>query len=466
MPTYRAFAFEDGTEPGDPPGENVLAHKVATKWSVHQQFRAQDRLIGSGRRILLEVGLDGANDFAWPGGNPATASTNPDYPDADTAYPVARGKDLQITPGSLLRLHVLAARSGETQQGTGGAWASDSAQGYVKIAVTYENEDAATETVTREVPIAASVEQYSAEPGDESEHWSQLVTEGADVVPEDFDLDIAITAKWTTPEIKCDVTMSYRGSPRIIHAFVYEKPMTAARDISKSNWPTHLYTQAFAPLKTYPSDYPLENNTTSDPALGTNHAINTATESAEQLGPAIVSWTSWAEHVETVLSVFSTASHGGNNANGTGDNEGTALTTTSTTFDHWQDSNIATFDATAPGLSLGCGAYGRLYRLDEDDLILPNTGVIPVLISVYVKLGDVGADQPVIRFQTEDYSYIDINVPTGTTSWTWLQAVGELYCGTGPEDDATLQVFWHTDSGGQTLSMRAFHIHHRKDPPA
>src|SRR3990167_9993345 len=103
MPTYRTLDLHGGTFPGDPPAGNVVARKVAVRLGPHQQMIAQDRILGSGRRVLLTLPMGPVDDTWIADTNPSIVGADPTYPPEDTAYVVARASSICVTPGSVLR---------------------------------------------------------------------------------------------------------------------------------------------------------------------------------------------------------------------------------------------------------------------------------------------------------------------------------------------------------------------------
>jgi hypothetical protein len=442
----------------------VLARKVATKHSVHQQLAAQDRIVGSGRRILMQLGLGSVSTMFVADTDPdSDPAADPDYPDEDTFYVVARADQVPVTPGSMIAFELLALPSGPTQKKIDvNNWDPDGAGGYVRVAVTFTNAAAQTVTMTRTVSIPASQLQFNAKPSTGGKGWEVVKRFGALAVPDDFDDIPATTAKWSGPYMLATITISHQKSPRVIDLVVYETPRKITRDISTGNWPAHLYTQNAQPYGAYPHIFPVEQSSSTDKALGMEHAIATANETGWQLGPAIFHWSSWQQETATIDTTFSSSSHGGDHSSGTGDDEAPPATYTNTSYAHWLDTTITAYDAANPGFSMGCGAYGRHYRSSDTELILPNNGVVEVIVGVYCKLNDA-ADTGTFRFQVSPYSYVDVEIPTSSTSDAWFFAAALLECGTGPEDDKNCQIFVKGTGAPPTLSLRNLAMYYRSD---
>ena len=61
--TTRKLHMLEGTNPGTPAAGKLLALRSAERSGVHQAMLAQDRIVGSGHRVLLQSGLRGLGTF-------------------------------------------------------------------------------------------------------------------------------------------------------------------------------------------------------------------------------------------------------------------------------------------------------------------------------------------------------------------------------------------------------------------
>jgi len=462
MATYRHLQMHQGTTPGDPPAENVVARRPATRLSVHQQMHAQDRIIGSGRRILMQLPLGPVPGTWIVDDDPATGVVDPIYPDVDTEYVLARSPTVCVTPGSVLRAHLMAIPSGATVKNNGTEispdWVADAAGGAVIISVTLTHPDTTTITETRDIEIKPSQLDYAAKPDGAGDCWG-IVEEHAEwFVPLDFDVDPAVAAKWSASFLTATITISQRGSPRVIDLTIYEHPREVVRDIeTATRYPTHLYTQGGAPHQGYPLTFPVEQATATDPRFGMEHLIEVAKEQGLQLGPMIACGSCW-DHQSTIGDMFSTSAYGGDDFGQTGDDEAPAIETTTTSFHHLLNSAWTTWSADLPGYSMGCGAYGRHAR-SSGTLITPNSGSVDVVLAVYGNVG-IGADGT-WRWQASEHAYWDILVTEATDTWHLIEA--EVPCGTGPEDDFTLVPMTKAGAASSMFS-RYWAIFYRADP--
>jgi hypothetical protein len=440
--TVRSLDLKGGTLPGIPTPDNVAHRRPATRWSVHQAMLAQDRIIGSGRRIALSLSLGPEADTFVPDTNPTTASADPDYPDSSTPYVVGRLDKFCVTPGSVFRVVLLALPSGPTQRTPGSGWLPDGGLGIVRITITLTDEDANTVTMVREISIQASQLQYGKKPDGDGDCWGVIEEEAKFCIPPGYDDDVTEAQKWQGPGNLATMEIAFIGSPRVIDLAIYEEPRQLTRDISEGVWPAHLYSQAGQPYGQYPHTYPVEASSGSDPAAGQAWLIETSRQTTRQLGPALFFGSSWDEGSATILNTFSSASHDGGNTNGTGDNEAPPINITSTSFVHLQ-TGASTFGAEQPGYPMGCGAYGRDHATSEQELVLPGNGVVSVVVGVYCT---AGLNTGTVRFWVSAYSYVDIEIPVGGYGWHF--AAGHLECGTGPEDERTCSLWGKVSLGG------------------
>ncbi len=166
------------------------------------------------------------------------------------------------------------------------------------------------------------------------------------------------------------------------------------------------------------------------------------------MGPCLGFRSSWDESSATPNTVLDGTAYDGNGS-GTGDNEAPSRDTSSASFVHWLDDNWSTFAEDLPGIPMGCGGYARHYRTSDQTLVLPNNGVVEVIVGWY---GTTGINTGTVRFWVSEYSYIDLAISAGGDGWTF--GSGLLECGTGPEDGKTCQLWCKVSGGGATISTR------------
>ncbi len=462
MPNYKWRKAIHGLTPHQAPIKNVLPQKLATKWSVHQQMKQQDRLWASGRRVILQWGLFGAKQWAWPTAvDPnQTPLTDPTHPDTVTPYVVARAENVDITPGCHLDLWVWAIPSGETQVHDGSSgFDPGGAMGRVEVAVTWTNEDAATETRTYVLDLKGSDEALGNEPQGAGEAWWHAFRATRLCAPDGIHIDQALAAKWSTPGTEVDITVSHVGSPRIISGVLWERPRSIARDFTKSNWTFQGYGEDDQDYVSYPHQYPVQKASdvaSGNPTEGMQHLIEVTQEVAKQHGPTLFYWSSYNDGgdgaaVPDPQDVYDTTSHGTNNPNATGDNEWPGITGTDSSFVNPFDTSITAFAETAaPSMSIGSGGYGRRYKWSGKPFLADKTGVVPVRVQARMKSGSGGT--VTLRVMTAAHSYVDLT--TTSTTWTTVEAWALLECGRNPEDGLPVQLLVKGGGGGDSWNLR------------
>lgn len=433
MPTYRRLDIEGGTSPGAPSIQNVLSPELARALAVHQQMLAQDRILGSGRRVLLRHGLAGsATGWRAPTSDPAGTGLQT-HPQGTDEFVIARATQVPLTPGHVLRLHATWAPAGMTQtfDAGSGTWIASGAQGAVKLTVLWRAQGGYTVTTSVEIPMAGSTLALGVPPSGAGSQWvaSQYGTQR--VYPGDILLPVVFD-RYTAPGSTVDLTLEYVGSPRVIDACVVEEPYEAAREISRNTWvPAHLYTSGATPLTRYPYRYPVRRASTTDPALGTETLQDVVREQGKQLGPALWSWSSQNEDQSYVNSA----------------NEGGGVSVTSSTYVCLTHQDVTTWSASGPGLSVASGAHARRYEESGWPQIL--RGVNGAL-QTRVRARALGAGT--IKIQTAPWSYIELEV-NSASSYAWVEGLHRFCTGISPTEQAyPVMIFAKATSG--TLLVR------------
>ena len=464
MATYKTLILDPDVTPGDPPEGNVVARKLATRLSVHQQQAAQDRILTTTRRVILSLPLGPQPDGFIPDADPATGVNDPIYPDPVTEYTVHRASTVCLTPGALLHARVVALPSGATVVNNGTEmspdWIAGPAGGAVIVTVTYTHPDTSTTTATRTIEIPPSNLQYAKKPDDDGVLWGMIDVYSASLIPDELmgDATPANEAKWSASLITAEITVKHRGSPRVIDLVVYEQPHRVVRDIeTATRHPTHLYTgQGGLPHQGYPHVFPVEETGTTDPRMGMEHTIAVANEQALQLGPTLFCGSAWNQQHD-MADVFSTDAYGGDDWGQTGDDETPPISTTATSFHHLLSTDWTTWGTDLPAHSTGCGAYGR-HAWTSGTQITPNSGVVDVVLGVYSTTGLGTGD---FRLQGKDHAYVTIPIPVAGYAWNLHE--GEVPCQTGPEDTPVLTPMVQVEST-YTHSVRYWQGFYRVDP--
>lgn len=416
----------------------------------HASLLALDTLMGSGGRVLFHTGLLGGDSFTVPSGtDPESAS--PHYFNKSTWRVVARGNDIPITPGSFPWLEVIALPSGPMQLfGTIDAvtgYFPDGAGGDIKLEVVYTNGDAQTTTVVATVTIPASGSEFAAEP---PAPWFSLVVKEATAMPNTIQqLSVAWWHRWTRGEdVVIDYTLSYRGSPRPIDVAIVERPLSIVTDTTDSRWPTAMYSKG-DPLESPPTQYPISQFASADPALGTASIRRALYGHGRLLGPCLVWWSSADEHISSPADWSSYFS-------GTGDNEAPPWTMTGATPTLLGSDGLTAESANNFGWRLG--HYARQAG-HGDEFLDGRTGVLPVWVSCYGKVSSGAAS---ITLKTDTAGWGDVSLRLASSSYTWVRQPAWIEVGTGPEDAPVARV-WVSAGTTSTVSVRAFAVHMRQD---
>lgn len=444
MTSYRLLDIRGGTTPGNPSKANVLAFKAARGVALHQQLLAQDRVVGSGRRVLLRSGLMGSHRFGIADVDPEDTASQI-YPTATAERTVARAARVPLTPGSVVAMQVIALPSGPVQRHVGGddPWDVDGAGGSVKLKVRYRSQTGFTKDREIDLSFPASTLTYAAQPSADSAAWAAVLRNHGVCYPADQPVPITTVERYSAPGSSVDLELIHIGSPRIVDVCVYELPFMLARRDDRETWqPAHLYTiGGDQPYGFYPSNYPQTRAGDEDPALGTEVLSKVLLEQGKQLGPTLFDWSSYVA----------------NDMSLTGEMD--PVEVTSTSWVNLTRSAVTAWSEDVHGVSVGCGGYARRYRTSGWPAILRDRqGVIHTRARVY------GKGKGTIRIQTKDWSYVDVPV-SNLTDYEWTERLHHLCCGIHPESDTRVSLWAKADSG-YTLYVRDIFGHYQPDAPA
>lgn len=457
MPTYRVKSMQGGTEPTVPSIGKQLANQPATKHAVHQTMPPQDRIVGAGRRVLIEAGLCLNGRFVCRNGvafDSESGGTAVAYADGITDRVVCRLQNYPITPGNVLRLRVRAEPSGMHHGDLSGlsSVTDAGAAGWIKLEATWDNQSTTT-TETTELFIPGSEESNNGEPDGDGESWVLSKVYKRVLRPEglDFLFKKATTAKWCKSGTTVDITLSYRGSPRPWDVIVYEDPERIAYDDEETgDWVAHTY-----PEQSYPFDFPRKQAEDSgDVTRGQLHLHTVLQGIAAQLAPAVYHWHSGQEgHGE--IEEWADYSYSGGALGTSGDNEAPPYEVTGSSFEVVPESNLSSYATTNPGPGLGCGGYGRGVVQNGDRGVCGwglrgRSAVIPVRVDVYSKASS--SDVTTVRVQSRAHSWIDVT--QNGTSYGWDTEYGWLSVGRNPEDDFSGTNLLKGSDGSATASLR------------
>lgn len=437
MPTYRRRDFTGPIVPSGPPLAALTGGQIGRADRVASIFAEQDRILPHGRRIVAQVGLNGADAFSVPSTDP-TETGSQDYPDADTVRIAYRAK-FDLTPGHMLRAVVTFIPSGAVQvfEPISGLWDVDGAGGRIVIETTFTN-TGGPEVVTTLLEAPASPNEYGGESTYAGAVWAEAQRLRSKLIKPDMP-DPATAASWSD-EVTVDLSVGFQGGVRPICVVVHEEPFQYVRSTEDEDWATSIYTNGSGlPLPAYPTKWPVDQtNLGGEPHNGSEYLLATATRQTTALGPMLITASAWDESTQAVTSA-----------------ETDEITTTSTSrVDLWRVSTTAWADTIA-AWSVSSGGNAPQWNTSGPKLELRDKArVIPVRVRVYAK--KTGAGSGVLRVMVADYSLVDLAVTS--TSWGWVETTAHLRCGFGAEDPTTLIVLGNVTAGSTTLHVRYLQI--------
>lgn len=436
MPDYRSLNLTPGA-PALPPPAAVPLQAISAN-VVNDTIAALDTLPASGERVLGQFGLMGGHKFLIPNGeNPASATRI--YPDKSTPRVVLRLHHVYVTPGCFVGMEVGAIPSGPCQRLDLATFVPDGAGGTIQMEVVYTNGDAQTVTVTASIDFAPSQELYAAEPANA---MHAITYKEVTAIPTVFQPSAANWQKWTRGgDVYADVTISYIGSPRVVDGIVTEHAFKIVVDQADSYWPAAMHTLGGEPYQSFPSAYPIEQRTASDPGGGFKAIRRALFAQGRELGPFLFGWTSATEHTLTLDDWIAYDA-------GSGDDECPWYTTSGTTPTQ-VPFGFTSESAERPGWTMA--SYAR--QVDHGDAFFDGrTGVLPVWVYARVK---VSAGTGNFKLKTGiGPAWSEIHMTTTSTTATDLLYAGWLEVGTGPEDATTARL-WQYNSGANNTFIRS-----------
>jgi len=436
MPTYRKRDLTGPIVPSGPPLAALTGGQIGRADRVASIFAEQDRILPHGRRIVAQVGLNGADAFAVLSTDP-TDTMGQVYPDADAVRVAYRAK-FDLTPGHMLRAVAVVSPSGNTQEVDGeGTWVGAGSGGRIVIETTFTN-SGGSDIVTTLLETPSSPNEYGGESTGASAMWAEAQRLRSKLIKPDMP-DPATAASWSD-EVTVDLSVGFQGGVRPICVVVYEEPYQYLRSTADTDWASSIYTNGTGlPLPAYPTKWPVDQtNLGGEPSNGSEYLLATATRQTTALGPMLVTASAWNEAAQAVTSA-----------------ETDEITTTSTSrVDLWRVSTTAWSDTIA-AWSVSSGGNAAQWNTSGPKLELRDKArVIPVRIRIYCKKS--GAGSGVLRVQTAAYSLVDVSVTS--TSWGWIETTAHLRCGFGAEDETTLIVLGNVTAGSTTLHVRYLQI--------
>ena len=427
MTDYRFRKLKDPqtSTPLDPLRGGLLMRKSRAS-SVHA---TGDRVLSHGRRVLLQVGLNGADD--WHVSDNAVGMTL-EHPSPTAERVVARLPGITLTPGHFPRMYLIANPAGMTA--TAGPVTAQGAKGLVRLACSFDN-GIDSPTITKTIATPGSAEANGARPSGPGAAWTNLHRLRTTII-EPVSLTLPNLAAWSEG-VTCSMVLSYIGSPRAIDIVVVEEPYQYARDISAGDWIAPLHSNAYGDnAGQLAGAWPVTRRSAADAGGGVEVLTDAARRVSQEVGPVLWSATTWDE----AAGDFSSTEAAGRGVTSTNWIELTADTTTA-------------YDAAEAGWSLSAGANARRVQDCATARVLRDrTNVVPVRAYVYGRMTTAGPTARV-RFESGAESVAEVAIPAGT-SWAWRDAPGHLRCGLGPQDPAVGQVRAKVSGAGATFEWR------------
>lgn len=418
---------------------SLTGGQLGKAYPVRSVMMNQDRVLWHGRRVVARVGANGAGEWQVPSTD-ASMTAGQTHPDPGVDREAGAWKFL-LTPGYQLQVAVIAQPSGGQQKAVGGGnWgtADVAAGGYVTVTAAYYN-GVTTWTVVREITPPVSTEEFYGETTDDA--WSTIWGPHIVNLHDDGAISVLSEAEGISEhDVEVTLTVEYVGGVRVIEVVVFEHPVAYVRDWTDSEYVAHCFTGGTGlPLPQYPSQYPIQRlqESTPDPTCGSLQAVDVAAAQQRRLGPLLVASCAWDE---VDVDVDDTAAVG--------------WSTSSTTLEDLPtDGAVTSYAEANPGWSAASGANARRFDLSGDLLELrDDDGVLPVRVRVYA-LNSGGAGNPAtLRVQTSASSFVEGQITNSTIGWT--EFTGELRCGIGAQDFASVQLLGRVSNVAYALRVR------------
>jgi len=420
-----------GTSSGTTPLSPLRAGQPARRDRVLSAHADPDRTLGNGSRVLGRVGLHGEAAHQVVSTN--TTSGTQTYP-TKTASRVALRAKVLLTPGHFVKVSALVEPSGATQKFAAGSWVLDAVVGWIDISIVFTG--GASETVTHTLDLPTSGNQYGGEGAASGWAWSALRRVESPLLAPIGALNNSLTLRSWCEGITAEITITYRGGPRVVDCVVQEVPFGYARSVgvdATSTYSSPLATVAGGqPPGVYPSTYPIDVGPSSDPTFGSELLADVVDRQQHRIGPLLAQWSGWRES----QAVTATAAVG--------------VSTTSTTYVNLIDTTLTAWASTSPGWSLASGGQAQQYKSsDARRITRDKDACVPCRCWVYGSR--TGSGTSTVRFQSEGYSIAEVLITSTTDGW-WSMT-GHLRCGLGPEDTSVLQILGKLGAAG-TLTVR------------
>lgn len=437
MPAYHTVTLDTGA-PAQPSVETCAALTPCEWHSVRNVVVGQDSIVGGARRIVGSWGLKGSDDWPWD----SSAATE-DHPPLEDWRVVQPPLPTRLTPGNYLRLRVLFAPTGNTEDGDRESAAHP--EGWLRVRVSWSNGAASNGPNDHELQLPA-VEPDGDLPTAAGSVWGQVYElDLGEIWPADVDTDSATSEDYSEGT---DVTIEIhvRGGARVIDAVVYEHPLrhTQAHD-STAAVSVHGSTAGGPPLVAMtpvPQTERRDGATYDDRRFGAHQLLRVAAQQSEVLGPKILAWTPWASDGSSFDTVNS---HGDSNVEPIRITGTTALT-------EIVSGMTSGYDPDGPGW-LVAASYAQLHRYCGDSIMISGgRAVAPVSVTVRARwVGDAGSG--IVRLQSSATEWVDVEFLNGGTLES-ITVIGWLESQVQADQAAgVLQAFAQNTANGDRIDI-------------
>lgn len=419
-----------------PPLDALVGGKVAKRDRILASLAQADRLLGNGRRIVGRAGAYGAATWQVPNTSPESETQT--HPLSNVRRKVLLAPAVAVTPGHGLVVSAVVAPCGQTQRYVDepGSWIRDNGGGRIIVTVQWVGDGGSvTTSATLLLPPPSSPDGIeSATPG---RTWVDLRrVQTALLAPPNATTDATALRVWCDSTTAA-VTIEYRGGARVVDLVIMEKPFGYARDLASDAGPyaTTLSTDAAGQIiKTYPSEYPLDELTATNPTLGAALLADVTDRQAHGLGPILAHWTAFSEATTAVTAT-----------------DIPTVSTSSTSFVGLASADLSGWRDSVPGWSLAAGGHAQQFKSSNALRELRGTDAcVPVRCWVYGYMVGIGSTG-VVRWQSEDFSLAEVAIASVTPAW--YSVTGHLRCGIGPEDSSVLTLLGVVDGGTLHVSQ-------------
>lgn len=421
--TYKNFPH-DPTHPDRAP---LRGGRVAIAAPVHEVMKAQDGVLGHGARVLANVGLAGRTAFqADAAVDPMETQTHPRF---DVYRAVIRCK-VRLTPGYSVRFRGTFVRSGIQQKSVSGSFPYVGTGGAVRCVVAYDNGVDALTQIRIMTPLA-SPNADGAEPTDAGASFGDIHTQDFEVFPPSINFSAEVAQRWAE-NVTATITVSYRGSPRVVDLVVYEAPVMYARDTADDpdSYTIPVHTDGGGkPLPQYPSYWPVKQRTLAgDVSSGSIMALAVSTRQAAVLGPVALYWSAFKETL------------------GPAETEAEPMRTTTDSFAEISASGVSEWRSTNAGQAGGSVGTARRADLCGPLELRGVVAVLPVRVRVFGRVNDA-AYPGVVRIMAAEHSVAEVVIDSETLAWH--ESIAWVKCGLNGDDPQTWQRFYKSAGGGE-----------------